>query len=281
MNIVPTTRLPEWARLGELAAGLVKRPLNEIVGESGRFEALSFRCADLLVDFSKQRIDGASVTALVALARTIGLPGALERLMDGAIVNSSEQRPALHTALRAPYADRPARVRDVIEGELARMEDFVERVRDGRWRGFTERAIRTIVHIGIGGSHLGPELAVEALDARRARTLEFRFLANVDGDAIDSVLYGLDPETTLFVVASKSFSTVETRVNANSARSWFLERTGRSDAIARHFVAITSNIDGAKTFGMPAQNDFAMWDWVGGRYSLWSTVGLPIALAIG
>ena len=281
MTSRPTTGLPEWARLGDLAADLIKRPLSDIVGTRDRFDAFSFRCADLLIDFSKQRIDGRTIGALAALGRAIDLPAALTNLMSGEVVNASERRPALHTALRAPYAQRPAAVRDVVERESGRMADFVERVRDGRWRGFTGCAIRDVVHIGIGGSHLGPELVVEALAAYRAPTLNFRFLANVDGSALDAALDGLHPETTLFIVASKSFATMETRVNATSIRSWFLERTARLDAIPKHFVAISANVDAARAFGMPPENVFAMWDWVGGRYSLWSAVGLPIALAVG
>jgi glucose-6-phosphate isomerase len=277
----PTTSLVEWQRLGDLAAGLIKRPLIDIVSSAGRFEQLSFRCEAVMVDFSKQRVTTEVVQSLCALARRLNLGTELARLMDGEIVNVTEQRAALHTALRAPYAMRPAPVRDLIEAQLSRLLDFVTRVHDARWRGHTGRVIRDVVHIGIGGSHLGPELAVEALVACRKRGLNFHFLANVDGHAIAAVLDGLDPETTLFVIASKSFSTIETRINATSARSWFLERTGRVDAIARHFVAITSNTAAASAFGIPADNVFAMWDWVGGRYSLWAAVGLPLALAIG
>jgi len=281
MTMQPITELPEWARLGNLATDLIKRPLADIVGTRGRFEAFSFRCADILVDFSKQRIDARVLDSLEALGRAVDLPGALANLMSGAIVNPSERRPALHTALRAPYAQRPTAVRDVVERESERIADFVEKVRDGRWRGYTGRAIRDVVHIGIGGSHLGPELVVDALANYRTPTLNLRFLANVDGSALDAALDGLQPETTLFIIASKSFGTMETRVNATSMRSWFLERTARIDAIPRHFVAVSANVDAARTFGMPADNVFAMWDWVGGRYSLWSAVGLPIALAIG
>lgn len=281
MTIPPTTGLPEWQRLGDLATALVKVPLSDIVGESGRFETLSFRCGELLLDFSKQRINADAFKSLVELAHALGIADAFARLMDGAVVNPTERRPALHTALRAPYAARPAAIRDAVDKELGRMLDCVERVRDGRWRGHTGRAIRDVVHIGIGGSHLGPELAIEALSAYRSRTLNFRFLANVDGDAIESCLESVNPETTLIVIASKSFGTTETRVNARSVRDWFLERTGRIDAIPRHFVAITSNVPAAQQFGIPPENLFTMWDWVGGRYSLWSAVGFPIALAIG
>ena len=281
MSVQTTTSLAQWQRLGELANALIERPLSDMVSERGRFEALSFKCGDLLIDLSKQRVNVEVINSLVALARVLDVPGAFAGLMDGAIVNTTERRAALHTALRSPYGSRPTAVRDVVETELVRMLDCIERVRDGRWRGFTGRAIRDVVHIGIGGSHLGPELVVEALAAYRTSTLNFRFLANVDGDAIDSALDALNPETTLFIVASKSFGTTETRVNASSVRCWFLERTGRIDAIQQHFVAITSNTAGAEDFGIPPENRFTMWDWVGGRYSLWSAVGFPIALAIG
>jgi glucose-6-phosphate isomerase len=281
MSLQPTTGLTEWQHLGDLAAALIKRPLTDIVSGEQRFVELSFRCDGLLVDFSKQRLTNEVVSALCALAHRLGLGDALVRLMDGGIVNSTERRAALHTALRAPYSLRPAPVRDLIEEQLSRLLDFVARVHDGRWRGHTGRVIRDIVHIGIGGSHLGPELGVEALVARRQRALNFHFLANIDGHAITTVLRSLNPETTLFIIASKSFGTMETKVNAASARSWFLERTGRIDAIAQHFVAVTSNTKAAAEFGIAADNVFAMWDWVGGRYSLWSAVGLPLALAVG
>jgi glucose-6-phosphate isomerase len=281
MSLQPTTGLAEWQHLGDLAAALIKRPLSDIVSGDRRFVELSFRCDGLLVDFSKQRLTAEVIRALCALAHRLGLGDALARLMNGDIVNPTERRAALHTALRAPYSLRPAAVRDLIEEQLSRLFAFVGRVHDGSWRGHTGRVIRDIVHIGIGGSHLGPELGVEALVARRQRALNFHFLANIDGHAIAAVLRSLDPETTLFIVASKSFGTMETKVNAASARTWFLERTGRVDAIAKHFVAVTSNTKAATEFGIAADNVFAMWDWVGGRYSLWSAVGLPLALAVG
>jgi glucose-6-phosphate isomerase len=276
-----TTQLDEWRSLAAQASTLIKRPLTEIVEVPGRFEDFSFICDGLLLDLSKQRLTKPVLRQLAELGARVQLPAAVARLMDGDVVNPTEHRAALHTALRAPPPERPATVRDAIETQLQRIGAFADHVRDGAWRGFTDKPIRDIVHIGIGGSHLGPELVTEALAAYRHPRLHSHFLANVDGDAVGSILTRVDPETTLFIIASKSFSTVETRVNATTARSWLLERSGRLDAIARHFVAVTSNVPAAAEFGIAQENTFAMWDWVGGRYSLWSAVGLPIVLSIG
>jgi glucose-6-phosphate isomerase len=276
-----TTQLPEWQRLAEHATVLIKRPLSEIVDTAGRLERFSFVCDGLLVDLSKQRLTNAALRTLCELGARLQLPEAIARLMQGDTVNITERRAALHTALRAPRMARPAAVRELVETQLQRMRAFSDQLRTGAWRGFTGKAIRDVVHIGIGGSHLGPELVTEALAAYRHPRLHCHFLANIDGDAAHSILQRANPETTLFIVASKSFSTVETRVNAATARSWLLERCGRLDAIEKHFVAVTSNVEAAAEFGIPDTNVFAMWDWVGGRYSLWSAVGLPIAIAIG
>ncbi len=273
--------LSEWKRLTRLAAKSIKRPLSERVESPERFAQLSFEVAGLLVDFSKQRLDEEIVHALLALADATGLDRRIEDLFGGAEVNPTEQRPALHTALRAPLAKRPAAYGEAVEVTLTRMLDFAERVRSGDWRGATGKPINSVVHIGIGGSHLGPELAVKALSGTPGTNPQVRFVANIDRFALDAALIGLDPETTLFIVASKSFGTLETRVNADSARSWFLERMADVDALQQHFVAITENVEAAETFGMSPEQLFPMWDWVGGRYSLWSAVGLPLAISAG
>ena len=239
----------------------------------------SARLGPLFFDYSKQRIDTAVIAALADLAEESGLHDAIQALFDGEHVNTTEDRPALHTALRAPDGEGPEAVGGLVEAERDRFLTFAEDVRSGRWRGHAAKAIRTVVHIGIGGSHLGPELVCQAL--KPDSDPEIRFLANIDGDAATRALAGLDPATTLFIVASKSFTTLETRTNAATARSWFVERTCDPGAIPRHFVAVTANDDAAEAFGMPPANRFAMWDWVGGRYSLWSAVGLPIAIALG
>ena len=229
------------------------------------------------MDFSRQRVDDEIVEALLALADESGLQAAIEELFTGGIVNASEGRAALHTAIRAPRDKRPEAVADVIEAEQERMFDLARRVRDGRWRGATGKPFTTVVHIGIGGSRLGPELVVKALGG----DFDIRFLSNVDGTAAIRTFMHLDPNETLVVVASKSFETLETMTNARYARSWLLERTGDANAVGQHFIAVTANIDAARRFGIPEHHCLAMWDWVGGRYSLWSAVGLPIALALG
>ena len=272
----PPEQLASWKRLAALAEQRAGQPIEP---EPGRFETYSARLGPLFVDYSKQRIDAEVMAALADLAEESGLHDAIQALFDGEHVNTTEDRPALHTALRAPEGEAPEAVAGLVQAERNRFLAFAEDVRGGRWRGHTGKVIRTVVHIGIGGSHLGPELVCQAL--KPDGDPEIRFLANVDGDAATRTLAGLDPAATLFIVASKSFTTLETQTNATTARSWFVERTCDPGAIPRHFVAVTANGEAAKAFGMPPANRFAMWDWVGGRYSLWSAVGLPIAIALG
>ncbi len=279
----PPEGLAAWRRLGDLAERRAGVP-----GQAGenRFEAYSAQLGPLLVDYSKQRVDAEVMAALVDLAMESGVVAAIDELFSGAPVNLSENRAALHTALRAPpgaEAD-PAALASAehARAERGRFLDFAERLRGGQWRGCAGRPIRAVVHIGIGGSQLGPELACAALAPPAGGGPEIRFLANVDGAAATAALDGLAPTTTLFIVASKSFTTLETRVNAATARSWFLERTCAPDAMARHFVAVTGEpAAAAAELGLPPENCFAMWDWVGGRYSLWSAAGLPVAIALG
>ncbi len=268
------TQLPAWQNLTALVAeqrtdtsrGAAAGPVLKIGG--------------VLADFSRQQIDAAVLTELLNLASQSKLTEAITAQLAGDKINASENRAVLHTALRAPHGARPGAVADTIEAESERLAAFVTAVRTHQWRGYTGKAIQHVVHIGIGGSHLGPELAYRAL-ASPTDALKVTFLANLDGHAARDALHGLDPETTLFIVVSKSFSTLETKMNANTARSWFIERTGDLAAIKQHFVAVTSNLAAAADFGMPEENLFAMWDWVGGRYSLWSAVGLPLMLALG
>ena len=231
----------------------------------------------LLMDFSRQRVDQDVIDALIALAGESGIESAIEDLFEGALVNASERRAALHTAIRAPHRERPEAVADVIEAEQARMLEVARRVREGDWRGATGKPFSTVVHIGIGGSRLGPEFVVNALGG----DFDIRFLSNVDGNAAIQAFTDLDPDETLIIVASKSLGTLETITNARHARSWLLERTGDPDAVGRHFVAVTANVEAARRFGIPADRCLPIWDWIGGRYSLWSAVGLPIAIALG
>ena len=244
--------------------------------------SLGIRVGPLLVDFSRQGIDRQALAALVELAQASQLADAVEAQFRGDRINATEGRAVLHTALRAPAEERPASVADEIEREQRRLLDFAEALRSGRRAGSTGKPFRTLVHIGIGGSHLGPNLVCEALASPPGRQPpQVRFLANIDGHATASALTGLDPETTLFAVASKSFGTEETLANAAAARSWFLERTSQPAALAHHFAAITANVEAARGFGIAADACFPMSDWVGGRFSVWSAVGLPVAVRIG
>ncbi|MEM1229529.1 MAG: glucose-6-phosphate isomerase [Pseudomonadota bacterium] len=248
---------------------------------------LQVTAAGITADLRKQGIDGTVLKALVDLAQSAGLPEARRAMLAGEAINNTEDRAVLHTALRADEAALQRRMGaagdlwSTLCQQRRQEEAFVRAVRDGHWRGYTGQAISTVVHIGIGGSHLGPELIVDALHRPGPADLAVRFLSNIDGNNLARVVVDLDPARTLFIIASKSFTTQETAVNAASVRAWFLERTGSVDAIAKHFVAISNNLEAAGEFGIPPENLFAMGEWVGGRYSLWSAVGLPIALALG
>jgi glucose-6-phosphate isomerase len=247
--------------------------------------------AGLRLDWTRQRLDAAAWDALYALADEAGVWSALERQRAGAHVNTTEDRAALHMALRLP---RDARCvidgHDVVEDVhevLDAMAGLVERVRTGVHTGYTGRAIRSVVNIGIGGSDLGPRMVCQALqpmapEAVDGRPLEMHFVSNVDGAALDAVLRTVDPETTLFIVASKTFGTQETLTNARSARTWLLGHAGGDpEAVARHFVAVSTHAGRVAEFGIDTRNMFGFWDWVGGRYSVWSAIGLPIALYLG
>ena len=267
-----------WKQLTHLAEAVPHTHNRERLGEPGRFEMYTIRFGSLLVDFSKQRIDGPIFKALANLAEECRVPSLVTAQMTGEIVNVTEHRQVLHTALRAPNDAKPDSVIPDIELEQSRMLEFADGVRDGEIAGFTGRRITHVVHIGIGGSHLGCELVCRALNRSG---IEIRFLANIDGSATNHAFRGLDPETTLFVIVSKTFTTLETLANAEAARIWFLERTCDSTAVIAHFVGVSKNTDGMTKFGIASANQFTMWDWVGGRFSLWSSVGITIAIALG
>jgi glucose-6-phosphate isomerase len=235
--------------------------------DPARFESFAVEAPEIFADLSKNRWDLATRRLLIELARECGLEARRDAMLRGDAINVTEGRAVLHTALRAPRGLAP--FSDEVHGVLDRLLAFAEEARDGRYTD--------IVNIGIGGSDLGPQMAVPALDAYAARALRLHFVSNVDGHDIVPVLRGLDPKRTLFIVASKTFTTQETMANAQVARQWFLQQGGVD--IARHFVATTTNVDAAATFGI--DTTFGFWDWVGGRYSLWSAIGLPIAIAIG
>ena len=267
----PPQELDAWRRLAALAerrAGSHARPADP-------FESYCRRLGPILVDYSRQRVDDEIAHALADLASESGLETAIGELFQGKRINLSENRAVLHTALRAPPDECPVEV----AGERERFLGFADGVRSGERMGYTGKPFGTVVVIGIGGSQLGPELVVDALSSGSAPHV--RFLANVDGDAVQRTLAGLDPATTLVVVVSKSFTTLETRINAETVRSWFLERTCEPGVVDQHFVGVTANDRAAAEFGIAREHRFAMWDWVGGRFSLWSAAGLPIAIALG
>lgn len=252
--------------------------------QPARFASMSLEAAGLLLDYSKNRVDDSTMELLFALARERGVEAQREAMFTGEKINTTEDRAVLHTALRAPrglalQVDGQDIDHDV-HAVLDRIERFTERVRSGQWLGHTGKPITDIVNIGIGGSDLGPEMTCRALRSFVHPRLSLHFVANVDGHDLAAVLSRVDPETTLFIVASKTFTTTETLMNAQSARAWFL-RSGREDNLAKHFVAVSTNTAAVQAFGIDPENMFPFWDWVGGRYSIWSAIGLPIALAVG
>lgn len=249
-----------------------------------RFTKFSLYLQDILFDYSKNRINEETMALLVQLARECKLDEAIEAMFLGQKINVTEGREVLHTALRKPAGQKMR-----VEGEdimpkvyavKAQMQAFCKKVHSGEWRGFTGKTITDVVNIGIGGSDLGPVMVTEALKAYKT-SLDVHFVSNVDGTHIAETLKKLDPETTLFLIASKTFTTQETMTNAHSAKQWFLDRGANQEDVAKHFVALSTNEKGVAEFGIDTQNMFEFWDWVGGRYSLWSAIGLSIALAIG
>jgi len=253
--------------------------------DPSRFDKFHLQFNDILVDYSKNRITEETMRLLYALAREVQLDRWIERMFSGEKINVTENRAVLHVALRN-RANRPIYVdgKDVmpeVNASLAHMREFTEAVRSGRWRGYTGKAITDIVNIGIGGSDLGPVMVTEALKPYGKPDLRVHFVSNVDGTHIAETLKRVHPETTLFSIASKTFTTQETLVNAHTAREWFLRQAHDEAAIAKHFVALSTNEKEVVKFGIDPKNMFVFWDWVGGRYSLWSAIGLSIALYIG
>jgi glucose-6-phosphate isomerase len=271
------TRLPAWQALDAHAATIAPLHLRELfAADPQRFAALSLRLGDWLLDFSKQRLTPQTLTHLRALADACAWREWRTRMQAGEAINHTEGRAVSHMALRAG-TDAPAEV----QSSLARMADFCERIHDGNWRGHTGERITDVVNLGIGGSDLGPRMATQALAAFQQADLRVHFVANLDGADLAGTLSRLNPRSTLFIVASKSFSTLETLRNAHSARDWLLAALHDTSAVSRHFVATSSNLAAAAQFGIPEENVLAFADSVGGRFSLWSPVGLSLALAIG
>ncbi len=292
------TETPAWAALAEHQRAMATVHLRDLLADDpGRAERLTVEAGALFADYSKHRVTDETMRLLLDLAEAAGLRRMIDAMFAGERINLTEDRAVLHVALRAP-ADASIVVdgENVVPGVHAvkrRMAEFAERVRTGEWRGATGRPIRTVVNIGIGGSDLGPAMAYDALRAFSKRDMAFRFVSNVDGDDIAEALLDLDPAETLFIVASKTFTTIETITNATTAREWLragladafdadaADELGDGDAVARHFVAVSTNAAKVAEFGIDTANMFEFWDWVGGRYSYDSAIGLSLMVAIG
>ena len=250
-----------------------------------RFDKMSLRVGGLFLDYSKHQISDAVLEKLVELAEHSALVQRRAQMFSGDIINVTEDRPVLHTALRnlgdSPVIADGKDVMPEIHATREQIKRFSEEVRSGNWKGYSGERIRDVVNIGIGGSDLGPNMASRALLKYRQADLNFHFVSNVDGAHIQKVLSRLDPATTLFIVSTKTFSTQETLLNARTARRWFVENAGDDADIGAHFIAASTNRKAAMEFGIREENVFEFWAWVGGRYSMWSSIGLPIALAIG
>lgn len=275
-----------YKRLKSHFKTIQKTNLKELFeADSKRASKFSIRQGDILVDFSKNLITTRTITNLTRLAEECKLDEAIEKMFSGQPINATEGRAVLHTALRnrsnEPVIVDGQDVMPEINAVLEKVKDFSTAVRNGEWRGYTGKRIKDIVNIGIGGSDLGPVMVTEALKHYGKRDLNVHFVSNVDGTHIVETLKKVDPETTLFMVASKTFTTQETMANAHSARDWFLTSAEDKEHIKKHFVAISTNEEGVAAFGIDPKNMFVFWDWVGGRYSLWSAIGLSIACYIG
>jgi glucose-6-phosphate isomerase len=285
-NSMLLTRRPEWAALQEHYRTIKEVHLRQLFADDPkRGERLTAEAVGLYFDYSKHRITDETIRLLVQLAEACGLRERIEGMFRGDKINLTEDRAVLHVALRAPKGQSI-----VVDGEdvvpqvhavLDRMADFANRVRSGAWIGYTGKRIRHVINIGIGGSDLGPVMAYEALKAYSARDMTFRFVSNVDGTDFAEATRDLDPAETLFILSSKTFTTLETMTNAHTARDWSLRALGDPKTVAKHFVAVSTNAKEVAQFGIDTANMFGFWDWVGGRYSMDSAIGLSTMLAIG
>ena len=287
MNRTDLTERPAWKALQTHRHELAGLHLRELfAADPRRAEKLSAEACGLFLDFSKNRITPETLRLLLALAEERGLRPRIEAMFRGEKINSTENRAVLHIALRAPR-DREIfvdgeNVVPAVHNVLDKMASFADRVRSGRWLGHTAKKIRNVINIGIGGSDLGPVMAYEALKFYSDRSLHFAFVSNVDSDDFAEAVHGLDPAETLFIVSSKTFTTLETMTNAHTAREWVLRGLGGdASAIAKHFVAVSTNAEKVREFGIDTANMFGFWDWVGGRYSMDSAIGLSTMVAIG
>ncbi|MER8103447.1 MULTISPECIES: glucose-6-phosphate isomerase [unclassified Kitasatospora] len=283
----PLDRTPQWAALGKHRAALGETHLRELfAADPERGRRYTLQVGDLHVDYAKHLVTDETLELLRELAAATGVAELRDAMFRGEKINNTEHRAVLHTALRAPRGAvievDGENVVPAVHAVLDKMAGFAERVRGGEWRGHTGKPIRTVVNIGIGGSDLGPAMAYEVLRSFAKRDLDVRFVSNVDGADLHEAVRDLDPAETLFIVASKTFTTIETITNAVSARDWLLTGLGAgTEAVAKHFVALSTNAEGVRDFGIDTDNMFEFWDWVGGRYSYDSAIGLSLMIAIG
>ena len=280
------TDLKSWKALSEHYRKVSSRHMRDLFAEDAqRFDRYSIAFGDILLDYSKNRITSETVPLLLNLAREVNLEQWIQKMFSGQKINSTEDRAVLHIALRnrnnSPILVDGKDVMPDVNRVLAQMKEFSKKVRGGEWKGYSGKSITDIVNIGIGGSDLGPVMVTEALRPYSNPNLRAHFVSNVDGTHIAETLKAVNPETTLFIIASKTFTTQETLTNANTAKEWFLKSAKDPSSVAKHFVALSTNGEAVAKFGIDTKNMFEFWDWVGGRYSLWSAIGLSIALFIG
>lgn len=284
-NINPT-KTESWKELTAHYKEMKSVKMRDLFAEDkNRFKNFSFSLPDILCDFSKNIVTDKTIELLLNLAQECELDKAIKAMFSGEIINKTEHRSVLHTALRnfsgkAVYSEGKD-VMPLVKKELKHIESFCRKIHSGSWKGYTGKKIKYIVNIGIGGSDLGPLMVTEALKPYWIKGLQPYFVSNVDGTDISETLKKVNPEETLFLIASKTFTTQETMTNAHTARDWFMKKARNESAVAKHFVALSTNEEGVEKFGIDKENMFVFWDWVGGRYSLWSAIGLSIALTIG
>ncbi|MBC3831117.1 glucose-6-phosphate isomerase [Undibacterium amnicola] len=281
---ISVSRTPLWCLLQQRANNMPS--LKELFrADPQRFTHFSASACGMLLDYSKQRMDTTAKLNLLALARQQEVESRRDAMLRGEAINNTENRAVLHTVLRLPKGEKfmlnGENIAADVHSVLAQMRSFSDAVREGRWLGYTGKPIRTIINIGIGGSDLGPQMACIALAPWSQKNLSLHFVSNVDGRHVADSLENADPETTLIVVASKTFTTMETLTNARTAREWMLNHGCPEDQIRQHFVALSTNVKAAKAFGIAEENVFPFWNWAGGRYSMWSAIGLSIALYVG
>ncbi len=281
----PLTSSPAWRNLSAHYEEIAPRHMRELFeADPGRFGNFSIRLPEMLLDYAKNRVTADTMSLLIDLAREAEVEAWRDRMFGGERINFTENRAVLHTALRnrsgRPVGVDGEDVMPAVRAVLEQMRAFTESVRGGAWTGATGKRITDVVNIGIGGSDLGPAMATEALTPYHPEGMRFHFVSNVDGTHIAETLKLIEPDGALFIVASKTFTTQETLTNAQTARAWLVEALGE-DAVAKHFVALSTNAEAVEAFGIDTANMFEFWDWVGGRYSLWSAIGLPIVLAVG